>query len=133
MRRERTPASPDSAAANACGEGLRGARGLVARLDDGGQRLALVLEVALRGLDEVGNEVVAAAELHVDLRERVLEPVLENDKSVVEPDDPRDKHDGQHDDDKQCDKNSVHLVSPCSFGLLLYQIFIRADYAITTR
>ena len=82
-----------------------------------------MLEVALGGLDEVGDEVVAAAELHVDLSERVLEAVLQDNESVVESDDPsnqRHECDNYDSDDYQ----RVHLLSFPPLGMLLelYQI-----------
>ena len=66
---------------------------------------------------------VAAAELHVDLRERVLEAVLQDDESVVESDDPsnqRHECDNYDSDDYQ----RVHLLSFPPLGMLLelYQI-----------
>ena len=51
--------------------------------------------VALHRLHEVGDEVIAAAELDVDLRPRVLDAVPQADELVVE----RDDDDPQQDDD----------------------------------
>ena len=42
-----------------------------------------MLHVALGRLDQVGDQVVAALELHVDLGERVLEAVARTDQAVV--------------------------------------------------
>jgi hypothetical protein len=84
--------------AGVCSRGLETTHGRVARLDDRFERLALVLHVALRGLDQVGNQVVAACELHVDLGERVLVAVARADQPVVEGDDEPDHED---DDGKQ--------------------------------
>jgi len=50
---------------------------LVAGGDHGLQGRPLVFEVALGRLDEIGDQVVTALELHVDLREGVLEPVAQ--------------------------------------------------------
>ena len=50
------------------------------------ERLALVRRVALDRLDEVRDQVVAAAELHVHLRPRVLRPVPQPDEAVVHED-----------------------------------------------
>src|SRR5260221_205674 len=47
----------------------------VARGDHRLEGLALVLDVALGDLDQVGDEIVAPLELDVDLREGVLEAV----------------------------------------------------------
>ena len=44
--------------------------------------------VALDRLDQVRNQVVAPLELHLDLRERVLEAVLERHELVVDADRP---------------------------------------------
>ena len=57
------------------GGGLRGGVGGVARGDHGLEGLALVLEVALGGFHQIGDEVVATLQLHVDLGEGVLETV----------------------------------------------------------
>ena len=81
-------ASPGLAAA-----ALEPAHRRVARLDDGLERFALVLDVALDGLDQVRDEVVAARELHVDLREGVLVAVTRADQAVVERDDEPDRDD----------------------------------------
>ena len=51
---------------------------------DGFERLAFVFDVTLRGsLDEIGNQVVAALELHVNLGVGVLEPIAQGDEFVV--------------------------------------------------
>ena len=42
--------------------------------------------VALGGLDEVGDQVVATLQLHVHLREGVLEAVPQPDEGVVDAD-----------------------------------------------
>jgi len=49
---------------------------------------ALVFEVTLGDLDQIGDQIVAAFELHVDLGEGVLEPVAELDEAVVDSGDP---------------------------------------------
>ena len=59
-----------------------------------------MLEVALGGFDEVRDEIVAAFELNIDLREGVFEAVPERHEMVVLADDkeqekPRDH--GQND------------------------------------
>ena len=76
---------------------LSGGGGDVARLDDGFERGALVLHVALGGFDEVGNEIVAALELHVDLSVGVFETVAQGDEGIVDAGDPEadDDHDGE--------------------------------------
>ena len=62
-----------------------------ARVRDRLERLALVRGVALDRLDEVRDQVVAAAELDVDLRPGVLGAVAQPDEPVVH----HDEHDQQ--------------------------------------
>src|SRR6185295_11514081 len=85
---------------------------LISRLDHRFERLALVLQVALRRLHQVGDQVVAALELHVDLRERVLVPVAQRDQPVVDADRP----DCESDDDAEYDPAAG------AHGYLLYLI-----------
>jgi hypothetical protein len=87
------------------GGGLGGGEGDVAGLDDGLEGLALVLEVALGDFDEVGDEVVTALQLDVDLGEGVLEAVAEGDEAVVdagdeEGGDQRETEESDEDDDE---------------------------------
>jgi hypothetical protein len=65
-----------------------GAGSLVARLDDRLEGLALVLEVPLGRLDEVGDEVVAALELDVDLRPALADVLPQADEAVKVGDEP---------------------------------------------
>ncbi len=106
--RPRAPVRPDSAplsGLHGCGiAGIRGGLGLsglggIAGGDDGFESLALVLEVALGGFDEIRDEVVAALQLDVDLGEGVLEAVLEGDETIVLADHVQghDGHDGDED------------------------------------
>jgi len=79
--------------------GLGGARrrhGPGARLAHPLEDLALVLHVALDGAHQVGDQVVAPLELHVDLRPRVPDLVPQPHQAVVEPGGDRDNRD--HDD-----------------------------------
>ena len=87
---------------------LPGGVGRVAGLDHRFQRFPLVLHVALGHLDQVGNQVVAAFELHVDLREGVLVAVPQGHQLVVHPDD-NDRQD-QEDREKhtQNDQSGPH-------------------------
>ena len=90
------------------GGGLRGGVGDVARLGDILQRLALVLDVALGDFDEVRNQVVAALELHVNLRVGVFVAVAHRDEFVVNADDEADQaqqHHQQHDCHNQSESN----------------------------
>ena len=104
------------------GGGLRGGVGDVARLGDGLERLALVLDVALGGLDQVRNQVVAALELHVNLRVGVLEAVAQRDEFVVAADDKADEaqQHHQHNDDRQSISNSHN------FPLFKFDLTIRS-------
>ena len=72
----------------------RGQAGLrrAARGRDRLERAALVREVGLRGLDQVGDEVEAPLQLHVDLGKGVLVGVAGGDEAVV------DRHTPEHDD-----------------------------------
>ena len=118
MRRLNVPPRPVSAEprvlhgagiAGIGGGGLGGGIGDVARLGDGFERLAFVFHVTLGGLDEIGNQVVAALELHVDLRVGVFEPVAQGDEFVVTADDKANEaqHHHQHDDDKNQDNRHI--------------------------
>ena len=57
------------------GRAPRALMALARALRDGLERAPLVGGVALHRLDQVRDEVVAALELHVDLRPRVVDPV----------------------------------------------------------
>ncbi len=65
--------------------------------------LALVGGVALDGLDEVRDQVVAPLELDVDLRPGVLDAVPQADEAVVGQDDVQADDDGEHDQDDEDD------------------------------
>ena len=79
------------------GDGGGGGGGDVAGFDHGLERGALVLHVALSGLDEVGDEIVTALELNIDLGEGVLEAIAKGDEAVVDAGDPKagDQEDGE--------------------------------------
>ncbi len=62
--------------------------GRVARIDDGFEGFAFVFHVSLNGFDEIRDQVVAARQLHVDLCERVTNPVALVDQPVVDADRP---------------------------------------------
>jgi hypothetical protein len=57
--------------------------------------------VALHGLDQVRDEVVAPLQLHVDLRPRALDLVPQLDQAVVhdDTDDPDQDHQDNQDDE----------------------------------
>ena len=73
--------------------GAVGIHGGGAGFGDGLERAAFVGHVALDGFDEVGNQVVAALELHVDLRPGVVDEVAQVDETVVDGDEPEDEGD----------------------------------------
>ena len=56
----------------------------VARLDHLVERAALMRGVALHGLDQVGNEVVPLAQLHVDVGKGLVDPLPHGDQAVVD-------------------------------------------------
>src|SRR5438067_1654716 len=62
------------------------AHGHVPGLDHGFEGLTLVGGVALDGLDEVRDQVVAALQLHVDLRPRIVDSVAQPDQPVERAD-----------------------------------------------
>ncbi len=53
------------------------------RLDHLVERAALVRGVALHGLDQVRNEIVALLELHVDVGEGLADPLAQGDQPVI--------------------------------------------------
>lgn len=89
-------------------DGLGGGGGDVAGFDDGFERGALVLHVAFGDLDEIRNEVVAALELDVDLREGVLEAVTEFDEFVVDAGDPEAEDEKERDENTEGDECGDH-------------------------
>src|SRR6266508_1133445 len=74
------------------------------RLGDRLQRAPLMGGVALDGLDQVGDQVVTALELHVDLAPRVVDMVPPPNQAVVD----QHGHDQQHDDDRHDDEGGGH-------------------------
>ena len=86
--------------------------GLVARCNDRLQRLVLVRQIALRGLDQVGDQIVPAFQLDVDLRERVPQHVSQRYQTVVN---------GHRVSRKQQDHTDetearIHAIPPVTFG-----------------
>jgi hypothetical protein len=61
-----------------------------------------MFEIALGGFHQVGNEIVSPLQLHIDLGERILEPVAQRNQTVVDPDGP------EADDEDEQDQNSEH-------------------------
>ena len=98
--------------AGGLGGASAGGRGGVAGGDDGFERAALVLDVALGGLDQVGDQVVAPLELDIDLREGVLEPVAQRNQPVVRADRPQqDHHERNKDNQQYYNQSRRHNVS----------------------
>jgi hypothetical protein len=95
---------------------LRRAHRVAARLHHRIERLALVLQVALDRFDQVRNQVVAAPELNVDLRERVLETVTQHHQAVVDGDRPYRCRDRNREDDP--DPHSHGPMAPVALCLL---------------
>ena len=97
-----------------------GGGGGVAGGDHRLERGAFVLQVALGGLDKVGDQVVAALELDVDLREGVHEAVAQLHETVVGTDDV--EHDegrnGEEDEGrKNHDGNAYGSIRGCASTL----------------
>jgi hypothetical protein len=63
---------------------------LEARLNHGLQRLALMGHEPLGRFHQIGNEVMASLELHVDLGKGIPVTIAQLDQSVVAPDQPKD-------------------------------------------
>lgn len=70
----------------------------ISRLGNGFERLALVFEIAFRGLDKIRDEIVSTLELHIDLGKRVLVAITQGHKTVVLA------HEKQADNDNQNDQ-----------------------------
>jgi len=82
-----------------------------------GARLARLLEhrllvrrIALHGLDQVGDQVVASLELHVDAAPRLVDPIAAADHAVADEDVDQPREDDQRDYD---DDHDSHVCS-CS-------------------
>ena len=84
---------PQRALQRALGGGLRGGPlggyCRVASLDDSLQRALLVCRIALNRLDQVGHQVVALLELHVDVGERLAAALAQRHQAVVGHDQPK--------------------------------------------
>ena len=55
--------------------------------------------VALHGLDQIGDQVVALLELDVDVGERLVDPLPHRNEAVVDHDDPHHEHDKDTEND----------------------------------
>ena len=77
--------------------------GCVAGLNDGFERLPLVLHIALSCLNEIRDEIVAALQLNIDLSKRVFVAVPVADETVVDPDgnEDRNENDPENNEDKK--------------------------------
>ena len=81
---------------------------MVARGDDAGQGFLFVLQVFARNFNEVGDKVITAGKLHVNLCESVFVFVALVDEAVVDAD-----GNGNGDDDESEDNPASHGFSPC--------------------
>ena len=89
------------------GLGGGGAHGGVACVDYGGERVLLVLGVALDGLDQVRDQVVAALQLRVDVLPSVIDAIALGDHVVVDAGDGT----GNHNENNDTDDDGKHDVS----------------------
>ena len=69
--------------AGVLGGRLQAGHGLVAGRDHRLQGVPLVTHVALGGFHQIGNQIVPALELHVDLRIRIFVAILQRNEAVV--------------------------------------------------
>jgi hypothetical protein len=67
--------------------------------------------ITFHRLDQVGNEVVPLFRLHVDVGERLIDPLAHGDEAVVDRDDPQPEHDDHADDDPD-DGGGRHEIAP---------------------
>ena len=79
--------------------------GAVAGRDDFIERATFMRHVTLRRLDEIGDEIVPALELHIDLRELILEIVPQRDEPVVNADAEATDHQHDAEDDGENEKD----------------------------
>jgi hypothetical protein len=89
---------------------LRRGVGNIARLDHGFERTTLMFHVPFGDFHQIGNEIVAALELDVDLSEGIFESIAQRDEGVV---DARDRQAENNDNDEQNsedDQDSTHNV-----------------------
>src|SRR5215467_4647451 len=85
--------------------------GRAAGADDLVERVALVRGVASHGLDEVGHEIGAPLELHVDVRPRFLGALPQPDELVIRQD---DREDEAGEDEKENGATERHEIPPRS-------------------
>jgi hypothetical protein len=90
------------------GDFLLGRHRAVAGLDHGIQRLPLMAHVAFDGFDQVGNQIVAAFELHVDLSEGVLDAVPGDHQPVVDAHQPEREQEPDAQEHEQGDDDGTH-------------------------
>ena len=92
------------------GDALSG-HGAVSRLDDFLQSVLLELHLTLHRRDQIGDQVVAALQLDVDLFPGVRDLVLERDQVVVAPDRPDRRDEREHDQEQKTASECGHLQS----------------------
>jgi len=84
--------------------------GLLARLRDVLEDFPLVLQIPLRRVDEVGDQVVPTLELNVDLGPGVLHAVLQADEAVVGADEPEEEENTNSDEDPGEDRHGGGIL-----------------------
>jgi hypothetical protein len=67
-----------------------------------------MFHVTLGDLDEIGDEVVTALQLNVDLSEGVFEAIAERDEAVVDAGEPEAEYDDEKEKDSEEDENKAH-------------------------
>src|SRR5712692_561950 len=87
--------------------GRGGSHGAVACIDDAFERVLLVRGVAFHGLDEIGDQVVAALELHVDISPGVVALNFQAHQAVVHA----DEEDNEQYENAQKDQTSHRRTS----------------------
>ena len=77
---------------------LRRHRG-IARLDHVVERAALMRGIALHGLDQVRDQIVALLELHVDVGKGLADPLAQRDETVIGAEGKQHENDNDADND----------------------------------
>ena len=107
-----------------CGTNAHGRYGGCTGVGHRLERAALVADIALDGVDQVGDQVVAALELDVDLGPGFLGPVSRRDQPVVGQDEPKDDQDDDPDDDPGAHQLVILRVGASSPSGLLKHLLV---------
>ena len=67
--------------------------------------------VTLDGLDQVGDEVVALLELHVDVGKGLTDPLPQGDEAVVNRGNPKREHNDNPENNERADGHVERLLS----------------------